>query len=128
MSEVHVANTFNETRMLGGLWLAGSAITAVPAYMLLAVSDLSGSRVPGVVLLVLTVLGAALGIRLFARPQGGTALGLSIATSVVWLVGAVVVTPLMEFKADALWAGGGPAMVALVTGLAAWWLCRAARR
>lgn len=128
MSEVHVADTVNEARVLGVLWLAGAAITAVPAFMLLAVSDLSGSRLPGVVLLLLTVLGAAMGIRLLVKPQGGTALSLSLATSVVWLVGAVVVTPLMEFRADALWAGGGPALVALATGLAAWWVRRGARR
>lgn len=116
-----------ELRVLGGLWLAGAAATAVPAFMLTAVSDHAADRVPGLVLGTLTLVGLAVGGWLVAAPRRA-ALPVSLGVSVAWLVGGAVVYPTQEFTADALWAGGLPVLVAVITGATAWWIRRAERR
>jgi hypothetical protein len=88
--------------------------------MLLAVSDLPGDRAPGTVLSLMTLGGLAVGGWVLTRP-GAASRTASLAMSAAWLVGAVVVYPTQEFTADAVWAAGVPAVVALVTGALALW-------
>lgn len=119
--------TTGELKVLGGLWLAGAAATAVPAFMLGAVSDHAGDRLPGLVLGAMTLVGVALGGWLVAAPRLA-ALRVSFGASVLWLVGAAVVSPTQDFTADVVWASGVPALVALATAATAWWVHRAERR
>lgn len=116
-----------ELKVLGGLWLAGAAVTAVPAFMLAGVSDHAADRLPAAVLGVLVLVGVALGSWLLAAPRLA-ALRVSLGASLAWLAGAAVVYPTQDFTADALWASGVPALVAVLTGATAWWVHRAERR
>ena len=102
-------------RAVGAAWVVGAMLVAVPTYLLLAVSDHAEDRVPGLVLLVMVVAAAGTALGLLARPvtQWRT---LSLLTSALWLAGAVVVYPTQEFAADAAWAAGVPAAVAVVCG------------
>ena len=112
--------TTGELRVLGGLWLAGAAATALPAFLLVGLSDHAADRVPGLVMAAITLVGVAIGTWLVASPRV-TALRVSLGASLVWLVGAAVVYPTQDFTADALWASGVPALVAVLTGVTAWW-------
>lgn len=114
------SDTSSLSRILGATWLVGSVPVAVPAWMLVAVSDLPGDRVPGAVLSLMTLGGLAVGGWVLTRPGAGSRTG-SLAMSAAWLVGAVVVYPTQEFTADAVWAAGVPAAVALATGALALW-------
>ena len=116
-----------ELRVLGGLWLAGAAVTAVPAFMLAGVSDHAGDRWPGGVLAVMVLVAVLLGGRLVAAPRLAV-LPSSLGASLAWLVAAGVVYPTQAHAADALWAGGVPALVGVLTGAAAWWVHRSERR
>ena len=116
-----------ELKVLGGLWLAGAAATSPAAFMLAGVSDQAADRLPGMVLGALVLMGLALGSWLVAAPRLA-ALRVSLGASVLWLVGAAVVYPTQDFTADALWASGVPALVALATAATAWWVHRAERR
>lgn len=132
MTEMTVSNsktmgTAGELRVLGGLWLAGAAATALPAFLLVGLSDHTADRVPGLVLAATTLVGVAIGTWLVASPRL-TALRASLGASLVWLAGAAVVYPTQDFTADALWASGVPALVAVLTGVMAWWVHRAERR
>ena len=84
---------------------AGAAATAPAAFMLVAVSDHTGDRLPGVLLGAMVLVGLALGSWLVASPRLA-ALRVSLGASVLWLVGAAVVYPTQDFTADALWASG----------------------
>jgi hypothetical protein len=95
--------------------------------MLAGASDHTADRLPGVVLGGLVLVGLAVGAWLVADPQPG-ALPFSLGASLVWLGGAVVVYPAQDFAADALWASGLPALVAVSTAVTAVWLHRAERR
>jgi len=121
------AGTTGELKVLGGLWLVGTAATAVPAFMLTAVSDHGADRMPGLVLGTLVLVGLAVGGWLVADPRLA-ALPVSLSASLVWLAGAAVVYPTQEFTADALWASGLPALVAVTTAATAAWVHRAERR
>lgn len=110
-----------QSRILGATWLIGAVPVAVPAWMLLVVSDLPGDRVPGTVLSLMTLGGLAVGGWVLNRPGASSSRTASLAMSAAWLVGAVAVYPTQEFTADALWAAGVPAIVALVTGGLALW-------
>lgn len=114
-------------RVLGGLWLTGAALTTLPAFMLAGASDHTADRLPGVVLGGLVLVGLAVGGWLVADPRPA-ALPVSLGASFVWLAGAAVVYPTQEFTADALWASGVPASVAVLTGVTAAWVHRAERR
>ena len=131
MSDIKVdgsraTGTAGAQRVLGGLWLVGAALTVLPAFMLAGASDHSADRLPGLVLGALVLVGLAVGGWLVADPRSA-ALPVSLGTSLAWLVGAVVVYPTQEFTADALWASGLPAAVAVTTAAAAAWLRRQRR-
>ena len=127
VSESKAMRTTGELRVLGGLWLAGAAATALPAFLVIGLSDHTADRVPGLVLAGITLVGVAIGTWLVTSPRV-SALRVSLVASLVWLVGAAVVYPTQDFAADALWAGGVPALVAVLTGATAWWAHRAERR
>jgi hypothetical protein len=127
MSNSKAMGTTGEIRVLGGLWLVGAAATALPAFLLVGLSDHTADRLPGLVLATMTLLGVAVGTWLVASPRV-TALRVSLGASLAWLVGAAVVYPTQDFTADALWASGVPALVAVLTGAMAWWVHRAERR
>lgn len=132
MSEIKVdegraMGTAGAHRVLGGLWLAGATLTALPAFMLVAVSDHTTDRLPGLVLGGLVLVGLAVGGWLVADPRPA-GLPVSLGASVVWLGGAAVVYPAQHFVADALWASGLPALVAVTTAVTAVWVHRAERR
>ena len=116
-----------ELKVLGGLWLLGAAVTAPAAFMLAGVSDHAADRPPGVLLGAMVLVGLALGGWLVASPRLA-ALRISLGASAGWLVGAAVVYPTQDFTADALWASGVPALVAVATAGTAWWVHRAERR
>ena len=119
--------TTGELRVLGGLWLVGSAVTAVPAFLLVGMSDHTADRLPGLVLGVMTLVGVAIGTWLVTAPRAA-AVRVSLGASLAWLAGAAAVYPTQDFTADALWASGVPALVAVLTGVTAWWAHRAERR
>lgn len=121
VNESNATGTAGELRLLGGLWLAGAAATAIPAFLLVGLSDHTADRVPGLVLAAMTLVGVAIGTWLAASPRV-SALRVSLGASLVWLVGAAVVYPTQDFAADALWASGVPALVAVLTGALAWWV------
>jgi hypothetical protein len=127
MSRGKAMGVSGELKVLGGLWLAGAAATAPPAFMLAGVSDHAADRLPGVLLGAMVLVGLALGGWLLAAPRLA-ALRVSFGASVLWLVGAAVVYPTQDFSADARWASGVPALVAVVTAATAWWVHRAERR
>lgn len=114
-------------RVLGGLWLVGAALVTLPAFMLAGASDHTADRVPGLVLGTLVLVGLAVGGWLSADPRPA-ALPVSLAASLAWLAGAAVVYPTQEFTADAVWASGVPALVAVATAVTAAWVHRAERR
>ena len=132
MSDIRVdgrraMGTAGAHRVLGGLWLVGAALTTLPAFMLAGASDHTADRMPGLVLGALVLVGLAVGGWLVADPRPA-ALPVSLGASLVWLAGAAVVYPTQEFTADAWWASGLPAAVALLTGVTAVWVHRAERR
>ena len=100
-------------RAVGVAWVVGALLVVVPTYVLLAVSDHPEDRVPGVVLLVMLVAAAGTAFGLLGRPVRRWRT-VSLLTSALWLAGAVVVYPTQEFAADAAWAAGVPAVVAVV--------------
>ena len=107
-------------RVLAAAWVVAALLMVVPAMMLLAVSDGQGDWLPGLVLLVITVVAVVLASWLLASPDP-RARTASLLTSALWLAGGVLVYPTQEFAADAAWASGGPVLAAFVTaGLALW--------
>ncbi len=106
-------------RPLAITWLAASAVVAVPAFMLAAVSDRPDDGTAGLILALLVATGIALGAWLLASPSPW-ARKASLLTSAGWLVGAALVYPTQDFAADAAWAAGVPALAAVVTAVVAW--------
>lgn len=127
VDEGRAMGTAHAHRVLGGLWLAGAGATAFPAYLLAATSDHTADRLPGLVLGGLVLVGLAVGGWLVADPRL-VALPASLGASLLWLVGGVAVYTTQDFTADALWAGGLPMLVAVVTAAVAGWVHRAERR
>jgi len=132
MSEIKVdgdraMGTAGAHRVLGGLWLVGAALATLPAFMLAGASDHTADRVPGLVLGALVLVGLAVGGWLSTDPRPA-ALPVSLGASLAWLAGAAVVYPTQEFTADAVWASGLPALVAVTTTVTAAWVHRAERR
>ena len=105
-------------RPVGVTWLAAAAVTTVPAVMLGAVSDRAGDASAGTVLGVLVLAAVALGSWLLSTSSRWRH-DVSVATSGLWLLGAALVYPSQEFAADAAWAAGVPALVAVVTAVMA---------
>ena len=100
---------------LGVAWSVAAAVTAVPAYLLTAVSDQPADRVPGTILALLVAAAAVTALGLVVAPTRQARVA-SLLTSSFWLAGAAAVYPTQEFAADALWAAGIPALAAVVTG------------
>jgi hypothetical protein len=127
MNDSRAMGTAGAHRVLGGMWLVGAALVTLPAFMLAGASDHTADRVPGLVLGTMVLVGLAVGGWLSADPRPA-ALPVSLGASLVWLAGAGLVYPTQEFTADAVWASGLPALVAVATAVTAAWVHRAERR
>ncbi len=105
--------------VLVAVWWLGAAAMLLPVMMLTVVSDHPEDRYPGLVILGLVVAAVWAGVRLWSGPANPRARALSLAVSGLWFVGAALVYPTQNFTADAVFAAGVPALVAVITaGLA----------
>ena len=109
----------SRSRALGFARLAAGALVALPAVMLLLLSDQKGVGPAGPVMLALVASAVALGAAALATP-GRSLRPVSLGLSGVWLVAAVLLYPTQPFAADAVWVAGAVALGALVTAVAAW--------
>lgn len=109
----------SRSRVLGLTWLAAGALVAVPALMLLLLSDPQDGRPVGLVMLGLVVSAVALGSSLLSS-QAASLRWVSLGLSAVWLVAAVLLYPTQTFAADAVWVAGAVALGGVATGFAAW--------
>lgn len=109
----------SRSRVLGLTWLAAGALVAVPAFMLLLLSDQQDSRPVGLVMLGLVVSAVALGAGSLSS-QAASLRWVSLGLSAVWLVAAVLLYPTQAFAADAVWVAGVVALGGVATAFAAW--------
>jgi hypothetical protein len=82
--------------------------------MMSLISDRPNDVAPGLALSLLALSDIAMSTWIFASPDP-KALTVSLATSVIWMVAAVVVYPTQEFVADAVWSVELTAVGALMT-------------
>jgi hypothetical protein len=97
-------------------WWLGAVGTGAAGWMLWAVSDRAGDDRTGLLLLALALGGVVAGGWLLAG-AGRVVRRASLVLSAVWLAGAALVYPRLDFPADRLWASGLPALVALATAV-----------
>lgn len=109
----------SRSRVLGLTWLAAGALVAVPAFMLLLLSDQQDGRPVGLVMLGLVVSAVALGASSLSS-QAMSLRRVSLGLSGVWLVAAVLLYPTQAFAADAVWVAGAVALGGVATAFAAW--------
>ena len=103
-------------RALAAVWLVGSTLVAMPAFLLTAASDQPGDRIAGSMLVVLVMIGVLMAlISLNTAPT--TRFRATLLGSVLWLVSGVLVFGSQEFLADALWAGGVPIATAVAAAV-----------
>jgi hypothetical protein len=103
-------------RTLAAVWLVGSSLIAMPAFLLTVGSDQVGDRLTGSVLVVLAMIGvlaALISLNTPARTRFRATLGAAL----VWLISGVVVFGSQEVLVDALWVGGVPTATAITAGL-----------
>ena len=105
-------------RGVGLVWLVGALAGGVAGWVLFAVSDRGNHRPAGTILALLAVAAVVVGGWLLRSPGPITRIA-SLGLSALWLVGAVVVYPMLTFAPNLLWAVGIPGAVALVTALLA---------
>lgn len=103
-------------RLLAAVWLVGSTIIAMPAFLLTAASDQPGDRVAGAMLVVLVMIGvlaALISLNVPAR----TRFRATLVASLMWLISGVFVFGSQAHLIDALWAGGVPILTAVTTAV-----------
>jgi hypothetical protein len=103
-------------RALAAVWLVGSTIIAMPAFLLTAASDQPGDRVAGALLVMLVMIGvlaALISLNVPAR----TRFRATLIASVMWLVSGVLVFGSQDHLIDAMWAGGVPILTAVTAAV-----------
>jgi predicted membrane channel-forming protein YqfA (hemolysin III family) len=104
-------------KALAAVWLVGSTIIAMPAFLLTFASDQSGDRAAGAVLVVLVTIGVAAALISLNTPSR-TRFRATLVAGLMWFISGVMVYYSQEFLGDAIWAGGVPiatAVAAVVT-------------
>ena len=99
-------------KALAAVWLVGSTIIAMPAFMLTFASDQTGDRAAGSVLVVLVTIGVLAALISLNTPSR-TRFRATLIASLMWFVSGVMVYYSQEFFADAVWAGGVPMATAV---------------
>jgi hypothetical protein len=105
-------------RWLGGTWLVAGVLVGVAGTLLVVASDHARDHFAGRTLLLLAVLAVVVGglvVRVADRRVGLA----SVATSALWVAGAVVVYLSLTFTTDRLVFAGVPAVVGCLTAAVA---------
>ena len=103
-------------RALAAVWLVGSSLIAMPAFILTAASDQPGDRAAGAILVVLVMMGVLAALISLNTPAR-TRFRATLLASLLWLISGVLVFGSQEFLGDALWAGGVPIATAVTAAL-----------
>lgn len=103
-------------RALAAVWLVGSTLIAMPAWLLTFASDLRGDRIAGAVLVVLVMIGvlaALISLNVPAR----TRFRATLVASLMWFISGVLVWGSQDHLLDAIWAGGVPILTAVTAAV-----------
>lgn len=103
-------------RALAAVWLVGSTLAAMPAFLLVATSDQTGDRIAGSMLVALVTIGV-LAALISLNAAATTRFRATLLASLLWLVSGVLVFGSQEFLIDALWAGGVPIATAVTAAV-----------
>ena len=103
-------------RGLAAVWLVGSTLIAMPAWLLTFASDLPGDRAAGAILVVLVMLGVAAALISLNTPPR-TRFRASLVASGMWLISGVLVFGSQDHLLDAVWAGGVPIATAVAAAV-----------
>jgi hypothetical protein len=103
-------------KALAGVWLVGSTVIAMPAFLLTMGSDLPGDRVAGSLLVVLVMIGVTAALISLNTPAR-TRFRTTLVMCVMWLISGVLVFGSQDHLLDALWAGGVPVLTAVAAAV-----------
>jgi hypothetical protein len=109
----HTTDEVPARRALAAVWLVGSSLIALPAFLLTVASDRPGDRAVGIVLAVLVMVGVVAAS--FSLNASATVrFRATLMASLMWFLSGVVVFGSQRHLIDAMWAGGLPILTALV--------------
>lgn len=103
-------------RGLAAVWLVGSTVIAMPAFLLAAAGDQPGDRVAGSLLVVLVMIGVLAALISLNTPAR-TRFRATLVASLMWLISGVLVFGSQDSLGDALWAGGVPILTAVIAAV-----------
>jgi peptidoglycan/LPS O-acetylase OafA/YrhL len=103
-------------RALAAVWLVGSSIISMPAWLLTFGSDLPGDRAAGSILVVLVMIGV-LAALISLNTAARTRFRATLVASAMWLISGVLVFGSQSHLIDALWAGGVPILTAVAAAV-----------
>ena len=103
---------------VGTAWLTTGLPVGALVGWLAGISDDASDRRLGAMLLALGVASAAVGVALLVS-RSRRLRPVSLVLTAAWVVVAVLLVAVAEFRQDQLWAGGLTGLVVVATGLAA---------
>jgi hypothetical protein len=103
-------------RALAAVWLVGSTLVAMPAFLLVAASDRTGDRIAGSMLVALVMIGV-LAALISLNTAASTRFRATLLACVLWLLSGVLVWGSQGYLVDAIWAGGVPIATAVTAAV-----------